>query len=58
MQYHPNDRNINVIDQKKYDYKMVNAATLASEFRQRAITYSVNLYGKHRNVVSFDSVVM
>ena len=43
---------------KKYDYKMGNATTLASEFRQRATTYSVNLYGKQRDVVAYDSVVM
>ena len=43
---------------RKYGQKMGNAATLAGEFRQRAITYSVNLYGKQRDVVAFDSVVM
>ncbi len=36
---------------RKYGQKMGNAATLAGEFRQRAITYSVNLYGKQRDVV-------
>jgi hypothetical protein len=43
---------------KKYGDKMGNAATLASEFQKHATTYSVNLYGKQRDVVAYDSVVM
>jgi SRSO17 transposase len=37
---------------------MGNAATLASEFQKHATTYSANLYGKQRDVLAYDSVVM
>ena len=43
---------------KKYGDKMGNAATLANEFQKHATTYSVNLYGKQRDVLAYDSVVM
>ena len=43
---------------KKYGDKMGNATTLACEFQKRATTYSVNLYGKQRDVVAFDNIVM
>ena len=31
---------------------------VASEFLKYAITYSVNLYGKQRDVIAFDKIVM
>jgi hypothetical protein len=43
---------------RKYGDKIGNAASLASEFLKYAITYSVNLYGKQRDVVAFDKIVM
>ena len=43
---------------KKYNDKIGNAASLAGEFLKYAITYSVNLYGKQRDVIAFDKIVM
>jgi len=43
---------------RKYGDKIGNAASLASEFLKYAITYSVNLYGKQRDVIAFDEIVM
>lgn len=43
---------------RKYGDKMGNAASLASEFHDRAVTYSVDLYGKRRNVTAYDYVCM
>ncbi|MBN4053175.1 transposase, partial [bacterium AH-315-L15] len=43
---------------KKYGPKIGNASTLATEFLKLAITYSVNLYGKQRDVLAFDRTVM
>lgn len=43
---------------KKYGHKMGNASTLAKEFHECATTYSINLYGKQRDVVAFDRVMM
>lgn len=43
---------------KKYDRKMGCATTLAKRFIKRATTYSVNLYGKQRNVVAYDRIAM
>jgi len=43
---------------KKYGDKLGNAATLAEQFTQFATTYSINLYGKQRDVLAYDRVVM
>jgi DDE superfamily endonuclease len=43
---------------RKYGDKIGNAASLASELLKYAITYSVNLYGKQRDVIAFDKIVM
>lgn len=43
---------------RRYGQKMGNTTTMASKFHERATTYSVNLYGKQRDVVAFDTVVM
>ena len=43
---------------RKYGDKIGNAASLASEFLKYAITYSVNLYGKQRDVIAFDKIVI
>lgn len=43
---------------KKYGSKIGNASTLATEFLKLALTYSVNLYGKQRDVIAFDRIVM
>lgn len=43
---------------RKYGDKIGNAASLASEFLKYAVTYSVNLYGKQRDVIAFDKIVM
>ena len=43
---------------RKYGDKMGNATTLANEFLERATTYSVNLYGKQRDVLAFDNIMM
>lgn len=43
---------------KKYGNKMGNATTLASKFHERTTTYSVNLYGKQRDVVAYDRICM
>ena len=43
---------------RKYGDKMGNATTLANEFHERATTYSVNLYGKQRDVLAFDNIMM
>lgn len=43
---------------KKYGNKMGNAATLANDFQRCATTYSVNLYGKQRDVVAYDHICM
>lgn len=43
---------------KKYGSKMGNASMLANEFHKRAKIYSVNLYGKQRDVTAYDKIVM
>ena len=43
---------------KKYGHKLGCAATLAEQFIQLATTYSVNLYGKQRDVLAYDKIVM
>lgn len=43
---------------KKYGAKIGNATTIATEFLKLALTYSVNLYGKRRDVLAFDRIVM
>lgn len=43
---------------KKYGDKIGNAATLASEFQEHATIYSVNLYGKQRDVMASDNIMM
>lgn len=43
---------------KKYGDKMGNATMLASKFHERTTTYSVNLYGKQREVVAYDRICM
>ena len=43
---------------KKYGSKIGNAKTLATEFLKLALTYSVNLYGKQRDVLAFDKIVI
>jgi len=43
---------------KKYGNKMGNASTLAESFRHLASTYSVNLYGKQRDVLAYERTVM
>ena len=43
---------------KKYGDKLGNATTLAQRFLQCATTYSINLYGKQRDVLAYDRIVM
>ena len=43
---------------KKYGDKLGNATILAEQFMQHAITYSINLYGKQRDVLAYDRIVM
>ncbi len=43
---------------KKYGRKMGCATTLAKRFINRATTYSINLYGKQRDVLAYDRIVM
>jgi len=43
---------------KKYGRKLGCAATLAKRFKRRATTHSVNLYGKQRDVLAVDKIVM
>jgi hypothetical protein len=43
---------------RKYGDKMGSATTLANEFHGRATTFSINLYGKQRNVLAFDNIMM
>jgi len=43
---------------RKYGDKVGSAQLLALRFIEYAITYSVNLYGKQREVVAYDRIVM
>ncbi|MCF6355447.1 MAG: transposase [Candidatus Polarisedimenticolaceae bacterium] len=43
---------------KKYGDKLGNATTLAEQFINDTTTYSVNLYGKQRDVLAYNRVVM
>lgn len=43
---------------RKYGNKLGNATTLAEQFITDATTYSINLYGKQRDILAYDSVVM
>jgi len=43
---------------KKYGDKQGSATTLAERFIHQATTFSVNLYGKQREVRAFDKIVM
>ncbi len=43
---------------RKYGHKMGNVTMLANEFHERVSTYSVNLYGKQRDVTAFDNIMM
>jgi hypothetical protein len=43
---------------KKYGRKSGCAKTLAEQYKRFAKSYSVNLYGKHREVVAYDKIVM
>lgn len=42
----------------KYGHKIGSATTLAEQFIKDAITYSINLYGKQRDVLAYDRIVM
>ena len=43
---------------RKYGKRLGSAVEMAVEVRQKAKTYTVNLYGKHRDVCAYDAVVM
>ncbi|BBO93416.1 hypothetical protein [Desulfosarcina ovata] len=43
---------------RKYGRKLGNAAALAVRFKSLAKEYIVNLYGRNRNVVAYERVVM
>jgi len=43
---------------RKYGNKMGNASTLAEQSKNAAKTYSINLYGKQRDVVAHDEILM
>lgn len=43
---------------KKYGAKLGNATEMAGELRDQATTYSVNLYGKQRDVIASVSILM
>src|SRR5665811_2601820 len=43
---------------RKYGKRLGSVTDMAAEFRQKAKTYTVNLYGKHRDVCAYDAVVM
>ena len=43
---------------KKYGLKQGCATTLAEQFINLATTYSVNLYGQHRDVQAYDKILM
>jgi len=43
---------------KKYGCKLGCATALAEQGRILAVTYSVNLYGKQRDIVAYDKIVM
>ena len=42
----------------KYGHKIGSATTLAELFIKYAITYSINLYGKQRDVLAYDRILM
>jgi hypothetical protein len=43
---------------RKYGKRLGSATEMAVEVRQKANTYTVNLYGKYRDVCAYDAVVM
>jgi hypothetical protein len=43
---------------RKYGKRLGSATDMAAEVRPQAKTYTVNLYGKHREVRAYDAVVM
>jgi len=43
---------------RKYGNKMGNASTLAEQFKNAAKKYSINLYGKQRDVLAYDEFFM
>jgi len=43
---------------RKYGKRLGSATEMAAEVRQKAKTYTVNLYGKSRDVCAYDAVVM
>ena len=43
---------------RKYGKRLGSATDMAAEVRQQAKTYGVNLYGKYREVRTYDTVVM
>jgi len=43
---------------RKYGKRLGSVTDMAAEFRQKAKTYTVNLYGKQRDVCAYDAVVM
>ncbi len=42
----------------KYGNKTGNATSLASDFKSQAQTYSVNLYGKQRDILAYSQIMM
>jgi hypothetical protein len=43
---------------RKYGKRLGSVTDMAAEVRQKAKAYTVNLYGKHRDVCAYDAVVM
>ena len=43
---------------RKYGKRLGSVTEMVVEVRQKAKTYTVNLYGKHRDVCAYDAVVM
>jgi hypothetical protein len=43
---------------RKYGKRLGSVTDMAAEVRQQAKTYTVNLYGKRRDVCAYDAVVM
>lgn len=43
---------------KKYGKKAGNAASLAADFKSQAQTYSVNLYGKQRDILAYSQIMI
>ncbi|MDD5320942.1 MAG: hypothetical protein PHD43_10095 [Methylococcales bacterium] len=43
---------------RKYGKRLGSVTNMAAEFRQKAKPYTINLYGKHRDVCAYDAMVM